>query len=183
MPRCKGRKVYARREGPPHPGVPKFLWEYVMIVHVDQSNKIETTNKPSVLAMASSNLAVPTVRTVLVPAGVKQRGLATLEHTRHWGATRGAVALFTAATYILVEPHLARIDRLQIDPEYTGHEELIRSWLIDWARRRAAVDLREVIVFQPLGRGSPAHEAALRAARQRRADVVLHARQLLELLV
>ena len=54
-----------------------------MFVEVDQSVKVEFTGQDTVLAKASTNRIVPVVRTVLVPAAAKRKGLLILRAT-YW---------------------------------------------------------------------------------------------------
>lgn len=153
-----------------------------MLVEVDQSVKIEFTKGNTVLAMASTNLAVPVVCTALVPAAAKRRGVVTLR-ARGWSETRAAVGLFSAGVFLLLQSQLDRLDRITIDLEYTGHEGAIRSRLVNWARDLRGVDVTDILVFQAVTKGSRAHEAALRVTRgELLPDMRLDLSQLLDLL-
>ena len=130
------------------------------VVEVDQSIKIEQAG-PSVLAFSNG-----IQHAVVVPSNVKRVALRLLQ-AKGKPKNTAVVHLFTACLFLLLEDHLLALDRIYIDTEYTGQENLIQSLLLVHIRRRVPSFASECIVFKQIGKNSPAHAKA-NAVRERK---------------
>jgi len=107
------------------------------------------------------------VRKALLERGVKPRML--------------MVRMFVGAILLAICDHLRDIHLLVIDAEYTGYEAVIKSLLLDRIRMMGIEFPKENIVIARVGKGSPAHRAAIRVTRrQARAHRMPSAEELLE---
>ena len=128
------------------------------IVEVDQSGKIEQSG-PTVLAFSDG-----ISHAILVPSEVKTEGFHTL---RKRGKSReiALLLLFSACLYLLLKGHLDQLQKVIIDEEYTGQEDNIKSFLLEYAKRRGQFWEPERVDFARVGKGSPADKKA-RAVRE-----------------
>lgn len=145
------------------------------IVEVDQSGKVEDTAKDTVLAFADGVSFA-----VLIPAAVKRavyreltdRGLREKEIT---------IQLFSIGLYFLLREHIAQMQRVTIDVEYTGKDALIKERLISYLLRGSYVVEAAQISFDYIGKKSPAHILGISVLRgERKADLVLTFEEVLE---
>lgn len=122
-----------------------------MSLQIDQSNKIEKTNKDTALALAND-----IVCSILIPGKVKRK---LQELFRKRGRTRIFIyKTFAAGIVLLLKPHLSKIDRVVIDQEYPGKEKMIRSMIYGILGRFC--DKIPEIIFERIGKKSKAHEVA-----------------------
>ena len=113
-----------------------------MRVEVDQSGKIGDTKVPTVLAFANDESFA-----VLIPATVKRECVRVLR-TRFRSPHQLYMRLFAAALFLLIEKHLAQIDSIVIDVEYTGHEGSIKDMLLRYVRGAMPTFSKEQIAFR-----------------------------------
>jgi hypothetical protein len=149
-------------------------------VEVDQSGKIERTQEDTVLAFSNNHSYV-----IRIPATVKRRMLLHLrqqpKHTRNKKAMY--MRLFVAGLYLLLKDHLNSLANVIIDTEYTGSEADIRSMLLSLIWRSDPNYPEARIVFQQVGKKSPAHVLAWAVhGKKRPADYVVQEEELLNLL-
>lgn len=125
-----------------------------MDIEVDQSGKIEDTHADTVIAFSNSASGA-----VLIPAVVKRACIRTLRE-RDWRSQTFVFKIFAAALFVLIQPHIAKIERIVIDieyPERMGDKGVLLK-LIQRARRDFT---RKQIVFRLIGKQSPAHKKAI----------------------
>ena len=123
------------------------------VVEVDQSIKIEE-HGDTVLAFANSISFA-----IVIPDAVKQESLSVLR--RKGKSTETArLMLFAAGLYFLLRDYLHRIDRVVIDVEYTGKDAAIRSFLLRYIWQSQPEFEPEQIVFELVGKDSPADRKA-----------------------
>jgi len=128
------------------------------VVGVDQSVKVEQSGD-TVLAFSDG-----ISHAIRVPSSVKIEAFRVL---REKGKQKkvAQVLLFSACLYLLLKDYLDQLQRVVIDAEYPGKEADIRASLLRHIWKRDPAFEPEKIVFQRLGKRSPAHRKA-RAVRQ-----------------
>jgi len=137
-----------------------------MPIEVDQSNRIERTNKDTFLAL-SNDLQWA----IVIPAKVKRAAIARLKGHRRRGTVYAR--LFAAGLFILLRPHLKTIvkrrEQIVIDTEYIGYEGDIKGMLLRHAHSVGIRLHKDAISFAQVGKSSGAHQAAWQAQRGKRA--------------
>ncbi len=147
---------------------------------VDQSGKIEQTNTDTILAFSDGKHYA-----IRIPASVKRAVLNRLKQDHDPAKSRKALPLrvFAAGLYLLLRDYLGLLDRITIDTEYTGHEDDIRGMLLSMIRRTVPSYAGDRIIFQQVGKKSPAHDLAWGVTRgMRRVDRVVTEQELFKLL-
>ncbi len=121
-----------------------------MRIEIDQSNKIEQTNKDTIIGLSNGK-----VFTVLIKRQVKRK---LQEEFRR----QGKIQLFVYRTFIasvVLMLKYAKLDNLQnviIDQEYLGNEKILRSMFLEmWSRY---FDDMPNIHFENIGKKSRAHK-------------------------
>ena len=129
-----------------------------MQVEVDQSGRVDQTNKVTVLAFANG-----VERSILIPAIQKRKVLAVLKRRRpEWSRALVNVYVFSVLVHLLVKDHIEKLSPIIIDKEYPGHEAVIKNRILTLCRRRGIVVHKDQIVFANIGKKSPAHKLAWR---------------------
>lgn len=130
-----------------------------MEIEIDQSFKVEHTNRPTAIAFSNN-----VVRSILIPARVKQE---TVQRLRTFGkkGKRITLHLFAAAIFILIRDHLPKIDRIVIDQEYEGNEADLRQILLNFIWVLRPKFSAKQITFRRIGRQSRAHLRAIEVHR------------------
>lgn len=121
-----------------------------MIIEIDQSGKVEDTGKPTAVAFANG-----LKRSVLI-AGKEKRVLQ--KFFRSVGKGRMFMYhTFVILLFLLLRDYVRKIDRIVIDPEYPGQEDLLCRLL--WEKLHAVDRKFELsqITFKQVGKSSPAH--------------------------
>lgn len=119
-----------------------------MKVEIDQSGRIEETNKDTVLALANKDVHF----SIRIPAKVKRQ---LKETFRRQGKTKLFMfRTFAVAVTLLLKKSGLKPQVIVIDLEYPGHEQLIKD--IIWKNVKYKVE----IDFKSIGKNSPAHETA-----------------------
>lgn len=134
-----------------------------MRIEVDQSGKIEDTRTDTVIAF-SNNMS----GAVLIPAAVKRACIRTLrEHD--WRRQTFVFKIFAAALFLLIQPHISKIERIVIDIEYPKRMGDIKGVLLKLIQRTRPDFQSSQIVFDLVGKRSPAHKKAIDVYRGRTA--------------
>lgn len=144
-----------------------------MAYEIDQSGKVEDTNKLTVVAYANGK-----IKSVKIGSSEKQKLLAAmriLDYPKH----NYVYKIFAALIYFLLADE--SVDFVVIDREYTGHEESITGVLTQLLNKNCKNI--PTIRFGNVGKSSPAHKAALDVFRgKKEADFVVSAKEVLGLL-
>lgn len=128
-------------------------------VEVDQSGKVEQSNRSTVLAYSNSHRY-----TVEILATTKQDALRRLREQGR--SSRAAVQLvFVALLALLLKDVIEQADAIMIDTEYTGQEAAIKSQLLMYLDRMRVRFDPNLVQFGQIGKRSPAHELAIGVTR------------------
>ena len=144
-----------------------------MTYQIDQSGKVEDTNKLTVVAYANGK-----IKSVKIGSVEKQKlltAMRTLDHPKR----NYVYKIFAALIYFLLADE--SVDSVVIDHEYTGHEESIIGILTQLLHKNSKNI--PTIRFGYVGKSSPAHQAALDVFRDKKeADIIVNAKEVLGLL-
>jgi hypothetical protein len=148
-----------------------------MRVEVDQSGKIGDTGVPTVLAFSDGES-----RAIFISAIVKRECFAYLR--QHYRALRQPyIKLFAVALFLLLRDWLAELSLIVIDTEYTGQEAIVKGMLLEHIRTAMPDFDSDVIIFQEIGKKSPAHRKAIATYRRRvKPDRVIKSEEMIALL-
>ncbi len=146
-------------------------------IEVDQSNKIEQPRATVIAFSDGISFAV------ILPHGVKTEAV---RHLRNQGKSKNTaqVLVFAAGVFLLLRDYLDETHRVVIDVEYPGREGEIKAFLLQRIQRFRPGFEEWRVVFQQIGKGSPAHEKAnaVREGKDRDSRTVRTAEELIEVL-
>ena len=133
----------------------------MMRVEVDQSGKIEWTQKPTALALANG------IRfSVLISAQAKREVVEELKKRRPTrDRTSHHILVFATLLFLLLKDQLPRLTEIVVDVEYHGHDARIKEHFLNLCKRHKRPVEPQVISFQRIGKKSPAHNLALAVFR------------------
>jgi hypothetical protein len=135
-----------------------------MPIEIDQSNKVERTDKDTILALSNGKR-----RAIVISAKVKRDAIVWMKLQKKSDKTI-YLHLFTAGLFILLHPYLADIikhnERIIIDDEYTGQESKIRGMLLRHIHKAGFQLAKDNILFAQIGRASTAHVLAWQVQRK-----------------
>ena len=136
-----------------------------MKVEIDQSGKIENTNKVTVIAFANE-----VSYAILIPAKVKRQ---LQEVFRRQGKPRLFIyRTFATGVFLLIRDYLPKIKNIVIDTEYTGHEKQIKDILLELIRKDHLPE--PSIYFQRIGNKPKVHYTAYDVfSKKKKADRVI----------
>lgn len=122
-----------------------------MQIEVDQSPRIEETNRPSVLAF-SNNIS----QSILISSKTKQKAFQLLKLQGRAPIT-AKIMLFSTVLFLLIHNYLDKISKITIDIEYPGHAPDIKLRLLYLAEKSNKKLQPNQIQFQRVGKKSNAH--------------------------
>jgi len=129
-----------------------------MPIEIDQSNKVERTNKDTILAFSDGQSGA-----VIIPARVKRRAFKLLKD-KGKPPKMASLIVFAAGLALLLGDYLRQGEHsgetIIIDTEYTGQDATIRGMLLQDARKLGVTLEAERLVFHPIGKKSSAHKLA-----------------------
>lgn len=126
---------------------------------IDQSGKIEQTNKNTVLAIANSKTF-----SILLKAKDK-RLLQDIFRTLFNKQRQYVYEVFSALVYLLLSTVRPKV-RILIDKEYPGQEDLIKLLVLKYYDDQGQT-APEDIEFGLVGKSSPAHNAAYKVFKKK----------------
>jgi hypothetical protein len=148
------------------------------VVEVDQSGRIEETNRDTVLAFANGRSY-----SILVPSAVKRECVRQLRAAGK-SPKQFYLKMFVAGLFILFRNHIKDINTIVIDLEYQGLQGTIRGILLNYLRTVVPDFPKDAIVFRSIGKRSPAHYKAFGTyLRKQKPDYVVGEKELMELSV
>lgn len=149
-----------------------------MNIEIDQSGKIEQTNLDTVIAFSNSRSF-----SVKIKARTKRR---LLEEFRLRGQSKlFTLRTFTAGVCILIKDHLSVIDRVAIDIEYVGKDDIVKDVLLEMIKKSSdKISKNFEIKFKRVGKHSDAHILALSVLRKKaKASRIVQYSELTELAI
>lgn len=141
-----------------------------MRIEIDQSGKIEDTNRLTVVAYSDGESG-----SILI-SGKDKRLIQRFY--RDLGQPKIFVyKLFAVLIYVLIKDKLSCFNQIIIDTEYLGYEKLIRSFIIEIISKQKQKIRKDVFSFHSIGEKSRAHKVAIKSFTAKRADLKLTYRQ------
>lgn len=135
-----------------------------MSYQIDQSGKIEQTNKNTVIALSNS------IHATIILKAKDKRDLEDI-YRRAGKPKVFSIQVFSALTYLLLEKSQIESGIVYIDKEYPGHENLIKSYVTQLISKRSKVKIDpEDIRFKLVGKTSNAHLLGYKAFKKGIAD-------------
>lgn len=121
-----------------------------MNIEIDQSGKIENTEKDTVIAFSNGISA-----SILIRAKDKREIQSVF---RQGGKSKIFIyKLFSVLIFILVKPYVKKIEEIIIDTEYPGRGDLIKIFLLERIRKIKPEFSAKDIYFKAVGKKSKAH--------------------------
>jgi hypothetical protein len=147
-------------------------------VEIDQSGKIEKTNKPTAVAFSDSQMG----GSVLVPQEVKKLAFTYLEE--RFGRDKiNIIRIFAASTVVLLRAYNLKVASLIIDREYPGYDPILKNLIVDYGRKLGLQLDAEDISIQEIGKKSEAHWLAYDVfTKKKKAGRTIQLRDLLKVL-
>lgn len=146
-----------------------------MRAEIDQSGKVEATSTHTVIAIANG------LRASIMISGREKKKIQQIY--RDIQRPRVYVSAVFAALIVLLLHKQRLPHNLIIDTEYPGHERYILR-LLESLGNKAGLNLERVAIdFEQVGKKSPAHQVAYMAFRNKKADYVVSAKEVLQLLL
>lgn len=130
-----------------------------MLYEIDQSGKVEETQRNTILALANDH-----IYTVLIPAKVKRR---LQEDFRRFGQPKEyTIVTFVAGVSLLLKLQKQKFINVVLDIEYKGKDRLIGRKLSALLKQEK---VEALIEFRSVGRSkSPSHQVAIDTLRGKR---------------
>ncbi len=145
-----------------------------MRIEIDQSGKIEDTNRPTVITFSNSKN-----RSIIISSKDKKY----LQRLFRKASTPQLFYYKTFAVLILylIKDQLKSIDQIIIDQEYIGHDRLIKRLIIELTKKHNLKLDPSIIHFKQIGKKSRAHEISILAYRAKKADLKFTVQDFLKL--
>lgn len=148
-----------------------------MKIEIDQSGKIEETNKDTIIAFSNGiNYSIRIHRRTKrkLQEDFRKKGIPKLFSMR----------TFSAGLSILIKDYLNDLDKIIIDTEYYGNEKIIKSMVLDLHSSSKRDKLKSIIEFKRIGKNSPAHILAISISRKKKkADAIISYNKLFKLAI
>lgn len=143
-----------------------------MKVQIDQSQKVEETNKDTFIGFSNDINHV-----IRIPAKIKRQ---LKQEFRELGKPElFTYRVFSAGICLLIKDYLRKIDMIVVDEEYIGRARLIRDMLQEMLKRMRRKEPR--IYFDKVGK-KKVHKLVYGAMKKKKADRTLRIGELRELL-
>lgn len=147
-----------------------------MRIEIDQSGKIENTNRPTVVAFSNSKSET------LIVDGRTKKQIQNL-FRRAGNAKIFIYKTFAVLIFLLVKEHLYSTSQIVIDREYPGHDKLIKHLIAEVCLKTGVKFDAKMVHFSEIGKKSRAHDLAIRAFRAKRGDIKIKYKDLLKVLI
>jgi len=148
-----------------------------MKIEIDQSGKIENTNKNTIIAFSDGKF-----KSIFISAKEKRE---IQKFFRRIGKPKIFIyKVFAILVFLLIKSEVKEIDAIIIDEEYPGKNSLIKNFLLQEIRKIKPDFDRGNIIFQKIGKKSRAHFLAYGiAVGKKKADIEVGAREILRMVV
>ncbi len=132
-----------------------------MHVEVDQSGKIEWTQKPTALAFANGRRL-----SIFISAKAKREIFNELKRKRaSRSESKRHILVFATLLFLLLKEHLSQLESVVVDVEYHGHDGDIQEHFLNLCRRHRIKVPIHLLSFHLVGKKSPAHDLAIQVFR------------------
>lgn len=129
-----------------------------MQVEVDQSGKVEWTQKATVLALANG-----VSFSILISAMAKRETLRELESRRPRRSRKmHRILVFATLLFLLLKEHIEELSYIIVDDEYMGYGPTIKEHVLNLFRKHGISVDPNVISTHRIGKKSPAHDLAIK---------------------
>jgi len=146
-----------------------------MIIEIDQSGKIEQTNRHTVIAFSNSKK-----KSIMISASEKKK---IQSEFRRIGRPRMFVyQTFNIMIFILLKRYIKKIDRIIIDKEYPGKEKVMKNQIVDLFNKSQIEIDPKLILFKEIGKKSNAHSVGYLAFKKKKADIKITAKEIIRYL-
>lgn len=144
---------------------------------IDMSGKIEQTSKLTVIALSNGK------HSSIKLSARDKRYLQDIY--RQAGKPKSyTLQVFSALLYLLLEKSKLEKTLVMIDKEYPGHDDLIRSYLIQLSKKKGIIKLaNEELRFGLVGKGSKVHGIASKSFKRNLADFSISKKEILSLIL
>ncbi|MBU2544861.1 hypothetical protein KKC65_00185 [Patescibacteria group bacterium] len=144
-----------------------------MAYQIDQSGKVEDTNKLTIVALANGR-----VKSLKISAVEKQK-LIKIMRIHDYPKKTFIYKIFASLIFLLLKNE--RIEGIIIDNEYPGHQAIIKDVLQRLFKKKNKQ--APEIMFAEIGKKSIAHKVALEVFRgKRKPDIIIGADDVIKLL-
>ncbi len=148
-----------------------------MQIEIDQSNKVEQKSNNTVIAYANSKQ-----KSLMIPARYKRELQKLFRKANKPQMFR--YKIFALLVYLLIKDDLKLISSIIIDNEYTGREDLIKNYLLQFLKIDGKFFSKDNIHFDLIGRESNAHKRAIAVLRGNiQTDIIVGIKNLLPYLI
>ena len=132
-----------------------------MIIEIDQSGKIEETAKDTVIAFTDKKGFKQSIKITAREKRKLQKFFRNLERPRFY-----THKVFSVLIFLLIKDYLHKLDRIIIDPEYPGYEELLRNLIFELIQATDDNFEKNQITFKRVGKQSSVHDLAWHVFRR-----------------
>lgn len=117
------------------------------------------------------DMSIPTAVTIyaglhfslLMPPNEKKQALQTLSELKpRWGALRRKLLFYSLLLFYIVRDHVAKLEKINIDNEYQGHEPFVKGLLFQLLRGVGVPVRKQQVEFVSLPRDSQARTTSSR---------------------
>lgn len=135
-----------------------------MRIEIDQSGKIEDTNRPTVISYSNSKM-----KTLIILSKDKKL---IQKLFRQAGRPKIFVyRTFAVLIFLLLKDDIKNKDQIIIDKEYIGYEKLIKRFILELCQKFDLKIEPDSIHFKEIGKKSNAHKIAINSYRTKKGDI------------
>lgn len=144
-----------------------------MDFEIDQSGKVEDTNKLTVVAFANGK-----VKSLKISAVEKQKLVQAMKALDN-PEKSFVFKIFSGLIFLLIKDE--KTEKIIIDKEYFGNEGIIKNIIIQLFHKARIKEPQE-ITFASIGKNSKAHQLAIEVFRKRKMpDMIVKSQDILNL--
>jgi len=148
-----------------------------MKYQIDQSGKVEKTSKITIVAFSNGERGS-------VSLSSKDKKILQNIFRKAGKVKMFSVQTFSVLVFILIKNFKLENKNIIIDREYPGHENLIRSFVVQLSLKQLKVKIDpSLISFQVIGKSSKAHGIANKSFKSKKADFKVTFEEILALIL
>src|SRR3989344_1701383 len=135
-----------------------------MKYQIDQSGKIEQTNKITVIAFSNH-------KSGSISLASKDKKILQEIYRNANKPKMFAIQVFATLVFLLIRKYKLDSQTITIDKEYPGYENLIKSYIFQLIRKSIITNSNNLVIsFQTIGKSSGAHEVANKCFKKGKTD-------------